>query len=170
MPRGQTPAGKIPAPKRKPQNVESAFRWIVGVLRRHAVPFHVSGGFAASLYGSKRKTYDIDILIHHPSLRLILPTVRRYIIFGPDRYRDRHFDAFLATLEIYGTTIDLIMECRVRDHRTGKWYLLPGLTQSVRKKVFGHWVSIEAKEKLMKIKKMIGRKKDLQDSAAMRVG
>ncbi len=156
-------------PKQKLHNVEGAFRWIVGVLRHHAVPFHVSGGFAASLYGSERKTYDIDILIHPSSLRLILPTVRRHLVFGPDRYRDRHFDAFLATLEIYGTTIDLITECRVRDHRTGRWHLLPGLTQSIRRKVFGHWVAVEAKEKLIRIKKLIGRRKDFRDVAAMQV-
>ena len=168
MPCGRIHANRMPAPKRKPHNVRGAFRWIVGILRRHAVPFQVGGGFAASLYGSKRKTRDIDILIRPPSLRLILPAVRRYLVFGPDRYRDRHFDAFLATLEIYGTTIDLITECKVRDHHTGTWHLLAGLTQSVRKKVFGHWVSVEAKEKLIKIKKMIGRKKDVEDITAMR--
>lgn len=147
-----------------------AFRWIVGVFRKHRVPFQITGGCAASLYGSPRTFNDIDILTRPAALPAILPDIKPYLTFGPGRYRDRYFDARMMTLNIYGTAIDVGMECRIRDHRTGRWHRMPGPTRFSRKRVFGLTVPVEAKDKLIKIKQILGRKKDLEDVAAMRVG
>jgi len=152
-------------------DTKRALRWIVGVFRKRNVSFQITGGLAASLYGSPRPWNDIDILIRPTSLRRILPDVNRHLAFGPAQYRDQRFDAFMATLKIYGTEIDLVMECRIRNRRTGGWYQTPGLTPpSTWKHLWGIRLPLEPKRELMRIKQILGRKKDFEDVAAMRMG
>lgn len=149
------------------RNKRRALRRIVSVLRKRNVPFHITGGLAASVYGSPRRWNDIDILIRPAALQRILPDIKKCLVFGPARYRDRHFDSFMAALKMYGTKIDIGMWCRIRNHRTGKWYLTPGPTAFSYQRIFGLRVKVEAKWKLMRVKQILGRKKDLADCAAM---
>lgn len=141
---------------------------MIGVLKKHRASFQLTGGFAASLYGSGRGFHDIDILIRRTSLLSILPDIRQKLAFGPAQYRDRHFDVSLATLKIYSTEIDLVMDCRIRNHRTGAWHKTPGLVGKPSwKRAFGLRVPMEPKAKLIRIKRTLGRRKDIQDVAAM---
>ena len=43
------------------KDTAGALFWIVKILKKHKIPFHISGGFAAKLYGVKRDLADIDI-------------------------------------------------------------------------------------------------------------
>lgn len=151
------------------RNIQRALYWIVGVLRKHKVLFQITGGLAASCYGSPRKFHDIDILISKASLQLILPNIKRRLVFSPAQYRDQHLDSFMAALKIYGVKIDLGTSCRIKNRRTGRWHQTPGLTQPTSwKRLWGLRIPLEPRTKLIKIKRILGRKKDMADIAAMR--
>jgi len=68
---------------------KKAFKWIITVLRKNKIPFRITGGFAAKIYGSQRELADIDIEIPDSYFDKILPEVKKYIIFGPAKYKDR---------------------------------------------------------------------------------
>ena len=42
------------------RDTEAAFRWIVGLFKKHQIPFSNRGGFAARAYGVQRELHDID--------------------------------------------------------------------------------------------------------------
>lgn len=89
------------------KNTESAFKWIVGLLMQNNIPFQISGGFAAKLYGANRPLFDIDIDIKGKDFDKLLPFVKNHILSGPKRYLDNTFDLQLLTLEYQGQHIDL---------------------------------------------------------------
>ena len=80
------------------KKTEEAFKWIVGILKGHGVPFKITGGFAARLYGSDRPLADIDIDILNEKFDEVLPAVNDYIIWGPGRLLDNNWDLLLMTL------------------------------------------------------------------------
>ena len=97
-------------PTKEAKYMDKAFPalvWIMNILRRHNVPFLISGGFAAKLYGSPRELNDIDIDMPEENFNDILDDVRGYIIFGPDQYKDGKWDLYLMTLNYRGQEIDI---------------------------------------------------------------
>lgn len=73
---------------KKTTNAKKAFRWIVNILKKQKIPFQITGGLAAQVYGSKRRLNDIDIEIPENRFNDILPDVKKYIDFGPAQYID----------------------------------------------------------------------------------
>ena len=84
-----------------------ALKWITTILQKHQIPFQISGGFAAHIYGSTRPVNDIDIDLPEEKFDLILPEIKPYIIFGPAQYKDARWDLKLVTLNYNGQEIDL---------------------------------------------------------------
>ena len=52
------------------KNIKAALIWITNILKKHQIPFQISGGLAAIAYGASRSLADIDIDI--PDNNLIL--------------------------------------------------------------------------------------------------
>lgn len=80
------------------KNPKKAFRWIINILKKHQVPFQITGGLAAQAYGSKRPLNDIDIDIPEDRFNEIVPNVKDYITYGPAHFIDERWDLFLLTL------------------------------------------------------------------------
>ncbi|MFZ3016050.1 MAG: hypothetical protein WA101_03610, partial [Minisyncoccia bacterium] len=70
------------------KNTEKAFLWIVNILNNKNIPFQISGGFAAKIYGSPRELNDIDIDIPDENFPDIYDGVKQYAIYGPEHYKD----------------------------------------------------------------------------------
>ena len=122
------------------RQTKSAFLWIIKVLEKHKIPYRVSGGFAAKVYGTERELVDIDIDIHDKDVDKILPFVKKYIIAGPKRYKDRQWNLYSMSLRYKGQEIDLCGTDSVKifDKRKKKWVKLKtNFSKTTKKKIFG---------------------------------
>lgn len=152
------------------KNTEAAFKWIVGLLKKHSIPFQISGGFAARLYGSTRELADIDIGIPDKDFDTLLPEVDKHIIYGPEHYHDDEWDLLLMTLKYENQEIDIAGRDTIQifDKQNGMW--IPAhrdLTESEDREVYGIRVPVIPKQALIAYKKKIAREVDLADVAAL---
>lgn len=148
------------------RDTKGAFRWIIKILRKHKIPFQVSGGFAAIIYGSRRPLADIDIEIPDKKIKVFLPAVKRYVVYGPKRYIDKNFDLTLVTLEYKGQKIDIsgYEKDKLFNRRDKKWITSKTYLSKVeRKKIFGLIVPVIYKKDLIRYKTKIARKVDIED-------
>ena len=158
------------------RNTKMALRWIAGVLKLNKIPFQITGGFAAKYYGSKRKLYDIDIEVPDKDIKRLKKITRRWIIYGPKRYKDKHWELLLLTLKYKGQRIDINgADTRKRfDNKNGEWIKLNRSRFSKAKKVriYGIEIPLEPKKSLIAYKKKLLRgvdKKDLSYIAGVEI-
>lgn len=104
-----------------------ALTWIVGTLRKHDIPFEVTGGFAGIVYGSGRPLADIDFDVPEDRIPELVPHVRDYIVYGPEHYVDDSWDLTLMTLNYKGQPIDIggAFQAKVCDPDTKEWFSIP---------------------------------------------
>ncbi len=150
----------------KMKNTEKAFKWIVNILNKNNIPYQISGGFAARLYGSNRELADIDIGIPDEGFNIIYSEVKDYIIYGPKHYLDDEWDLKLMTLKYENQKIDLAGRDSIKifDKLNKKW--IPAhrdMTLSENKEVYGIIVPVIPKASLIAYKKKIMRKVDIED-------
>ncbi|MDE1874372.1 MAG: hypothetical protein KGI04_04650 [Candidatus Micrarchaeota archaeon] len=147
------------------RNTRGAFLWITGIMRRSGINFLIVGGFAAKMYGSKRRLADIDIEIRGRHIERLRPLVSRYITFGPGRYLDRHWDLRLMTLRYRGQTIDVcdIDNEKIFDRLSEKWVRMEDTLSGKRMTIYGTRALVMPKRALVAYKKRLGRGVDLED-------
>ncbi len=152
------------------RNTEEALRWIVGLLNTHSIPFQISGGFAARLYGSSRELADIDIGIPDDRFEELYPEVKEYITFGPVRYLDEEWDLKLMTLKYKNQEIDIAGEddIKIFDKANNVWVSARrDLSISEQIEVFGLTVPVIPKADLVAYKKKLMREVDQADLRAL---
>ncbi|MES2203470.1 MAG: hypothetical protein V4474_04065 [Patescibacteria group bacterium] len=152
------------------KNTEAAFRWIVDLLQKHSIPFQISGGFAARLYGSQRKLHDIDIGIPDDRFEELLPELKQYITYGPAHYVDEQWDLKLVSLTYEGQDIDIAGRTTIKFFDTDTQSWAPAhqdLTKSETKEVYSLTVPVIPKAALIAYKKKLGRAVDIQDVQAL---
>jgi hypothetical protein len=155
---------------RENRNTEAAFKWIVGLLRKHSIPFQIGGGFAARLYGSGRELADIDIGVNDASLEKLHPHVQEYVTFGPGHYVDKKWDLQLMTLKYEGQEIDIVGRDTLMIFDTLANALVPGhrdLTAHENIEVYGSVVPVISKAALIAYKKKLLREVDRLDVEAL---
>ena len=148
------------------ERFESAFKWIITILREHQIPFVITGGLAARAYGATRPLYDIDIDIPEGRFPDILPDVQARVVTGPAHYADEHWDLYAMTLNFNGTNIDIsgAQSAKAFDAKSGTWVPCPtDLSQTETHEIFGISVPVMAKDNLIAYKRLVGRPTDLQD-------
>ncbi len=150
------------------RNTKAAFLWIVGILQKQKIPYQITGGFAAKIYGSKRKLADIDIEIAEECFGDIYENIRKFIVFGPKQYKKEGFDVFLMTLKCKGQLIDIsgANNCKIFDKNKRKWIKTPAnLSKFAFKKVYGKKVKVITKKELISYKSKLQRRVDKIDIA-----
>ncbi|MDB4984631.1 MAG: hypothetical protein JWM20_810 [Patescibacteria group bacterium] len=89
------------------RNTRAALKWITQVLKEMDIPFEIDGGLAAEIYGTRRELADIDLNIMEADFGKILPIIKPYITFGPEYYKDSHWEMLLVSFEYAGQHVDI---------------------------------------------------------------
>ena len=140
------------------ESIARALGWIVRLLENSHIPFHITGGLAAHFYGAKRPINDIDIDIPDFAFDEILPEVRDYIVFGPDRYRDSTWDIHLMTLNYHGQEIDLTgtQDGLIFNKESGQWERhIANLDHATMVEAFGMMLPVQNASDLIHYKRKI---------------
>ena len=148
------------------RRTKEAFLWIINVLRKNKIPYRITGGFVARLYGSIRPLADIDIEIHDKDIEKILPHVKNYVLRGPLKYIGHQFNIYGLFLKYKGQEIDICGTDtqKIFNKPKNKWtQKIINLKKSVRKKVYGLSVKVVPLKDLIDYKKRISRKVDIED-------
>ena len=150
------------------KDTKAALKWIVSILKSKNITFQIAGGFAARIYGSQRELADIDIDITDEDFKEIISEVKAYIIYGPDRYIDEHWDLKLMTLEYKGQVIDIAGEARIFDKGTGEWVKQKtDYDNNNPISIYGVTVPVIKKEALIAYKSKLLREVDRADIEAL---
>jgi hypothetical protein len=152
------------------QSAAAALAWIVGILSEHKIPFLVTGGLAARIYGSTRPLADIDLDVPEECLPVLAGFLASHVVFGPARVQDQEWDITLLTLSYAGWSIDLggAYRTRVFDRAAQSWVAVrTDLETAVRLEVFGLEVPVVAKDDLVAYKRRLNREVDRIDVAAV---
>ena len=109
------------------EKTKNALLWITGILNKHEIPFQISGGFAAKLYGSPRPLNDIDIDIPEDRFEEIYDEVKDYYTLPPQQYIDKKWYIWLMTLNYEGQEIDISGGNTLKIHsaKTNTWLPFP---------------------------------------------
>jgi hypothetical protein len=148
------------------KKTENALRWIVGIFEKHAIPFQISGGYAAKLYGSDRPLADLDFDVPEEYFQKLIPEVKQYIVYGPQQYKDDSWDLLLMTLNYNGQEIDIAgaYEAKLFDKSTQTWITnRVDLSKALIKEMFGLQLPVMSKEELITYKKKLNRDVDEED-------
>ena len=139
------------------KDTKGALEWIVGILEKYEVPFQISGGCAAKIYGSPRELNDIDIDIPENYFSKIISDVKPYIIYGPDQYKDNKWDLYLMTLNYAGQEIDIGSgNAKISTKDRDKWIdFSTDFSKAVKKTFLGLEVPVIPKEDLVNYKQLL---------------
>lgn len=152
------------------EKTKRALKWILDVLNRYNIPYQISGGFSARLYGSPRPLNDIDIDIPEESFDLILNDVKPYLIYGPKQYTDGKWDNLLMTLKYFDQEIDIsgAYKMRISTLNRDAWYYLDNDLSNVNEIYFnGMTLKVIPPEKLLRYKKELDGDHQLVDIRAV---
>lgn len=147
------------------KNTEAAFYWITEILENNKIPYKISGGMAAKIYGVTRELADIDIEIENKDLNIVSELVKPYLIFGPTNYKDEYWDLTLMTLTYLGQDIDISgSPANLYNKNTKQWEQCSPVLENVEvKEVYGKKVPVESLESLIAYKTILGREVDQED-------
>ncbi|HOW60565.1 MAG TPA: hypothetical protein P5548_01415 [Candidatus Moranbacteria bacterium] len=152
------------------KKTKEAFDWIIKIFRDNNIPFQLSGGLAAKIYGSPKDLWDIDFDIPDSCFSKVRNLVSKYVIFGPKKTTAEGFDCMLLRLNYHGQQIDVSGNCiKIFDKVKKKWVKdNTDFERSAKKRVFDRIVPVICPEDLLKYKSKLSRKADSIDIKALK--
>lgn len=145
---------------------KSALIWITTLLKKYQIPFQLTGGFAARVYGASRPLADIDIDIPNDKFEIIKKDVSEFVTYGPEHFKSDKWDLLLMTLNYQGQEIDLsgIDHTKIFDDKRGLWVELSGnLSQATICNIDELILPVIPKSNLIAYKKILARPEDIVD-------
>jgi hypothetical protein len=105
-----------------PDKASRALLWITDILNKKNIPFQITGGLAAKIYGSPRPLKDIDLDIPEERFAELIDDVRPYITFGPADIKNERWDLHLMVLNYHDQDIDVgSSRVKIHDDDTNTW-------------------------------------------------
>jgi len=153
------------------RNPSKTFLWLVSALLLRGVDFVVSGGLAAKSYGATRPLNDIDIDVANSDVTKLHPVLAKYVVFGPDRYRDDKWDLLLMSLEHEGQMVDISGgdDARIYDDDRKAWITDRTDFRDVEwREVLGLVVPVMAPKRLVAYKSLLTGEHQQKDVQAIR--
>ncbi len=145
---------------------KNVLKVLAGVLRENNIPFQISGGLAAIIYGAKnRKLFDIDIDVSGKDLPKITLFFSDYIVRPLQKYKDDNFEINLMTLKINDVFIDITQAENIYFiSKTGeKIYENIDLAHPAIIDFASMRLPVENKDNLIRYKRFLGRETDIKD-------
>ncbi len=144
----------------------AALRWIVGEL--DGVPFQVTGGVAARVYGARRPLADLDLDVPDEALPGLAARLAPFVVWGPARYTGEGWDLDLLTLRWGGVDVDLGGARGARVWDGAAWVSVASdLAAAERRAVAGIEVPVVGRGELIAYKRLLGREVDRADVIAL---
>jgi len=147
-------------------DIQQTLTWIIGVLERLEIPYQVAGGLAARCYGSDRPLHDIDFYIPGSSFDRLQEEVWEFIEFGPEHYKDEHWDIIFMKLDYHGRQIEFgdADHTRYYDTHTDQWIREEiDFSASVMVSCEGVELPVMPKQQLIDYKRRLNREVDRAD-------
>lgn len=148
------------------KDTKTALIWITDILKKHQIPFQISGGLAAIVYGATRPLADIDIDIPDNKFDQIIEEIKPYIIYGPEHCKGDNWDLLLMTLNYQGQEIDIsgADTTHIFDTQLKIWVVLTeDLPNAPTRNVMGLQLPVIPCQDLINYKKILSRDVDLID-------
>ena len=148
------------------EHTKTTLLWITDILKKHQIPFQISGGLAARAYGATRPIADIDIDIPNDKFEIVKNEVSSFITYGPAHFKSDKWDLLLMTLNYNGQEIDLsgIYQTKIFNEETDSWIeLADDLSSAVICDVLGLQLPVIPKHSLISYKKILVRQEDIID-------
>ena len=101
---------------------EDALKWILSILDKNKIPYQITGGLAAKIYGSKRKLIDIDIAIPKKYFQKLFSLTKEYVEYGPKEIKGKLWQAYYMKLKYKGQIIEIdSFGTKIFDKKEKKW-------------------------------------------------
>lgn len=156
-----------------PQKIGPALTWIVGLLKRHNVPYQIVGGMAAKAYGAKRPLVDIDLYALLENARMALDELQPYVVRELSPHHSESWDLIYMALDYQGMLIEIgdsFANPRFYNRRDQRWEGQPiHYADSKIMMLYGVEVAVMPKDELLAYKSMLDRDVDhidIQEIAA----
>lgn len=150
-------------------NQKKVLKQIIKVFRENNIPYQITGGLAATFYGSRRPIYDIDIDLYKHDIFKIKQLFTDNIYYDFHHLQDDQFDLYLMTLKFDDVLVDIsqIEDAYIIDKNGQRVKMTTDLANAVVVNWEGTDLSVQAKNELIEYKKLLNRPTDITDIQEM---